>query len=297
MSGGRANGNGSPGRRAPKRKPEEIRTGPVRPLDLSTEDWHEMEHGVNLFNAGKFWHAHEAWELVWQRQDRDERLFFQGLIQLAAAYHHLAKDRRTGFVNNLQKSAAILEVFAPEYLNVEVAPLLEAIRAGLDATAGDGPLPGGEARASLVPRMAFRLPYDPDLMAAVRSAVADEEFGAGVELFNDGYHWEAHERWEEAMRRAEGEAREFLGGFSQAAAGLNFLRGGKGDMAGYLFRKSVDSLKRFGNLRCGVEFEPLVRWMEDAVEVAGPGRAFARTSAEGPPRIAVNGTGGGGATA
>ncbi len=79
--------------RPAKKKPGDIRVDPVKPLSLSTEDWHEVEHGIKLFNAGKFWHAHEAWELVWQRQAEDERLFFQGLIQLAAAYHHLVTQR------------------------------------------------------------------------------------------------------------------------------------------------------------------------------------------------------------
>jgi predicted metal-dependent hydrolase len=49
--------------------------------------------GIALFNDQKFWHAHEAWERDWLVAVGEEKLFLQGLIQLAAAYHHV--QRRT----------------------------------------------------------------------------------------------------------------------------------------------------------------------------------------------------------
>jgi uncharacterized protein len=43
--------------------------------------------GVDLYNAGFFWEAHEAWEGLWRSAGRDpqQRRFLQGLIQCAAA--------------------------------------------------------------------------------------------------------------------------------------------------------------------------------------------------------------------
>jgi hypothetical protein len=54
------------------------------------EDWRQLDdwlHGVDLFNAGFYWEAHEAWEGLWAACDRDSipALFLQGLIQIAAA--------------------------------------------------------------------------------------------------------------------------------------------------------------------------------------------------------------------
>jgi hypothetical protein len=48
-------------------------------------------HGVDLFNHDFWWEAHEAWEGLWSRAEGSQRLFLQGLIQLAAALlkHHL----------------------------------------------------------------------------------------------------------------------------------------------------------------------------------------------------------------
>lgn len=51
----------------------------------------ELGRGVELFNAREFWHAHEAWETLWLAARGDEKQFLQGLIQLAAAYHHVQR--------------------------------------------------------------------------------------------------------------------------------------------------------------------------------------------------------------
>lgn len=40
-----------------------------------------------MFNAGRWWEAHEAWEPLWLRAAGPERHFLQGLILLAAALH------------------------------------------------------------------------------------------------------------------------------------------------------------------------------------------------------------------
>ena len=46
--------------------------------------------GARLFDAGAFFEAHEAWEDEWRVVTNDtERLFLQGLIQVAAALHKL----------------------------------------------------------------------------------------------------------------------------------------------------------------------------------------------------------------
>lgn len=48
-----------------------------------------VREGVELFHAGKFFEAHEAWEEVWRSTTPEPRDLFQGLVQLAAAFHHL----------------------------------------------------------------------------------------------------------------------------------------------------------------------------------------------------------------
>lgn len=45
------------------------------------------------FAAGRFFEAHEEWERLWLGAAGQERLFLQGLIQLAAACVHFEKGR------------------------------------------------------------------------------------------------------------------------------------------------------------------------------------------------------------
>jgi hypothetical protein len=63
---------------------------PRRLRSWRPEDWRDLDewlHGVDLFNAGYFWEAHEAWEGLWAAQPRDSvpAVLLQGLIQIAAA--------------------------------------------------------------------------------------------------------------------------------------------------------------------------------------------------------------------
>jgi predicted metal-dependent hydrolase len=46
--------------------------------------------GARLFDEGRFFEAHEAWEAHWLvEKDEARRLLLQGLIQIAAAFHKL----------------------------------------------------------------------------------------------------------------------------------------------------------------------------------------------------------------
>jgi hypothetical protein len=51
--------------------------------------WRELiAQGVRHFDAGEYWHAHEAWEEAWRRDAGHDRNYLKGLIQYAAALHH-----------------------------------------------------------------------------------------------------------------------------------------------------------------------------------------------------------------
>ncbi|HEX8169282.1 MAG TPA: DUF309 domain-containing protein [Thermoanaerobaculia bacterium] len=69
-----------------------------------------LVEGVELFNSEKFWHAHEAWERDWLVAEEPYKRFLQGLIQLAAAYHHVQRGTLRGAVRLFD---AALEKLAP----------------------------------------------------------------------------------------------------------------------------------------------------------------------------------------
>jgi hypothetical protein len=63
---------------------------PEPPPALHPQRWQESRaylRGIDLFNAGYYWEAHETWEGLWHAADRKGTTadFLKGLIKLAAA--------------------------------------------------------------------------------------------------------------------------------------------------------------------------------------------------------------------
>ncbi|MGN6184886.1 MAG: DUF309 domain-containing protein [Thermoanaerobaculia bacterium] len=81
--------------------------------------------GIALFNDCHFWHAHEAWEELWLAATGEEKIFLQGLIQLAAAYHHVQRGTMRGGVRLFDASLSKLSPFPNGYLGIDRASVIE----------------------------------------------------------------------------------------------------------------------------------------------------------------------------
>jgi predicted metal-dependent hydrolase len=84
--------------------------------------------GIDLFNQGRFFAAHEAWEEIWRSTTPEPKGLFQGLIQVAAALHQYLDLKRTeGPRHTLAKARRSLEPFAPAALGIDVGDLLARV--------------------------------------------------------------------------------------------------------------------------------------------------------------------------
>ncbi len=65
--------------------------------------------GLDLFNHGYYWEAHEAWEGLWQVADRDGplRMLFKGLILLSAAGLKIRERKNAAAARHAKRSAAL----------------------------------------------------------------------------------------------------------------------------------------------------------------------------------------------
>jgi len=88
----------------------------------------QFQRGIELFNAGKFFEAHEAWEEIWLAESEPEKTFLQGLIQVSAAFHHRQRGNRKGMESLLAAGLAKLERFPDEHRGIEVAKLRSEAR-------------------------------------------------------------------------------------------------------------------------------------------------------------------------
>ena len=87
--------------------------------------------GLEEFNRGAFFEAHEVLEDLWHEYRDLDRPFIQGLIQIAAAFYHLQSRNLKGAVSQLSKGSEKLSHYLPSYRQVSVARLLEDVRGNL----------------------------------------------------------------------------------------------------------------------------------------------------------------------
>ena len=91
----------------------------------------DLRRGAELFNAGHWWEAHEAWEGVWSTASGEQRAFVQALILLAAALHkrwfHGSLTHR-----NFDKAEKYLDTLPDEYGGVNLRALRQAVWQALE---------------------------------------------------------------------------------------------------------------------------------------------------------------------
>jgi len=86
-------------------------------------DNEKFERGVAEFNARRFFEAHEVWEELWLAAAEPEKTFLQGLIQLAAAFHHQARGNARGAQSLLAAGIAKLARCPDDFRGVAIAGL------------------------------------------------------------------------------------------------------------------------------------------------------------------------------
>lgn len=94
-------------------------------------DWKNRLYnlGFELFNAGERFEAHEEWEAIWldEPKGHPNRLFLQGLIQIAAAFHRVDTNFLGAAYRLFRSSRRKLLPFAPTYKGVDVAALIPMV--------------------------------------------------------------------------------------------------------------------------------------------------------------------------
>jgi hypothetical protein len=85
----------------------------------------ELHEGIVLFNAGDYFEAHEAWESLWRQSTGLEKTFSQGLIQLAAAFHHYSHGHYGAARRMYEKARSRLRQVPPCFSSIDLAALMD----------------------------------------------------------------------------------------------------------------------------------------------------------------------------
>ena len=96
-------------------------------MELSEQQLVWLNAGVEHFNAGRFWHAHEDWEDLWKslKGNASQEIIdgVQGLIQIAAMLLNHERKKSRGVSSLWIKSSAKLEPVIDGLFGIDIAVL------------------------------------------------------------------------------------------------------------------------------------------------------------------------------
>ncbi len=101
------------------------------------------EQGIDLFNQGRFFECHEAWEEAWKRSAGAEKIYYQGIIQAAVAILHAQRGNLDGARRLYAKARARLDPLPSEHMGVALGELRSDLTIFFSAARADekAPLP------------------------------------------------------------------------------------------------------------------------------------------------------------
>jgi uncharacterized protein len=97
----------------------------------------KFQRGLEHFNAREFFEAHEVWEEIWLVETEPEKTFLQGLIQLAAAFHHYCRGNPQGAESLLASGIVKLTRFPGHHRGLDIAGLRTAAKKWARALGND----------------------------------------------------------------------------------------------------------------------------------------------------------------
>jgi uncharacterized protein len=97
--------------------------------------------GVRLFNQGRLFECHEVWERLWKRSNGADKLFYQGMIQAAAALLHAERGEPGGARSTWAKARAKLDGLPREYHGIALGDFRAAVDKSISAATAQVRLP------------------------------------------------------------------------------------------------------------------------------------------------------------
>lgn len=86
-----------------------------------------LRQGIQLFNRGEFFDAHEVLEDVWRAAPAEQKKFLQGVVQLAVAFHHYSTGNRTGMKSVMERGVKNIRQHHGDCCGIDLAPLLQSL--------------------------------------------------------------------------------------------------------------------------------------------------------------------------
>ena len=86
-----------------------------------------FQKGLDEYDKGDYFEAHEAWEDLWSDYNFPDRKFVQGLIQLSVSFVHLGNGNLTGAKNLLKKCQQKFDDYSGIHRGINLEDLKSSI--------------------------------------------------------------------------------------------------------------------------------------------------------------------------
>ncbi|GJQ64545.1 MAG: hypothetical protein SCALA702_35980 [Melioribacteraceae bacterium] len=87
----------------------------------------DISDGVKLFNSEYYFESHDYFEDLWIKAEHDERLFFQGMVQMSVGcYHHSHKNYK-GALSQFTRGSEKLKLYGEKHNGVNLGKLLAEV--------------------------------------------------------------------------------------------------------------------------------------------------------------------------
>ena len=88
----------------------------------------EARRGIDLYNQGKFFEAHEVLEAAWMKTGEPERDLYQGILQIGLAYYQISRGSYRGAIKMFIRGQRTLKPLGKALLGVDLVRLREQAR-------------------------------------------------------------------------------------------------------------------------------------------------------------------------
>jgi uncharacterized protein len=82
--------------------------------------------GITEFNRHEYYACHDTLEALWMDSIDPDKKFYQGVLQIAVACHHLQNDNLKGAAILLGEGMGRLRYYQPVYAGIDVSLLIQA---------------------------------------------------------------------------------------------------------------------------------------------------------------------------
>ncbi len=83
----------------------------------------EAGKGIELFNQGEFYKAHDPLELAWMKTRSPERDLYKGILQIGLAYYQITQGNYRGAIKMFKRGQRNLNPLGETLLGVDITTL------------------------------------------------------------------------------------------------------------------------------------------------------------------------------